>query len=109
MPDIASSGFDLHYLDEGNGPALVLLHGWGASGAQWQQTGWTTRLNGRRLLMPDVRGHGQSARPHAEDAYAMEALAGDVIALLDEERLDQADLFGYSMGGAITLWVATLW
>lgn len=103
-----SDGLDLAYQDVGKGPALVLLHGWGANGAQWHDFGWDAVLPGRRLLIPDVRGHGQSAKPHDVESYRIERLAADVTALLDTAGAEEADLLGYSMGAAIALRVAYL-
>lgn len=86
----------------GEGPALLLLHGWGAAGSQWREFGWIDALgSGRRLIMPDVRGHGRSDKPHEPAAYAMDQLVGDVISVLDAEEIREADVCGYSMGAAI--------
>ena len=63
---------------------------------------------GRRALIPDLRGHGGSARPHEVERYLPATMASDVSALLDVEGVDEADLFGYSMGGVIALWACVL-
>jgi pimeloyl-ACP methyl ester carboxylesterase len=106
MPHYQSQGLDLAYRALGRGPALVLIHGWGANGQEWDGAGWVAALrDGRRLLIPDVRGHGASARPHDPAQYDLRALAADVIALLDAEGVSEADLFGYSMGAAVALWI----
>lgn len=98
----------LAYSDLGQGPGLVLLHGWSGNSRLWEAFGWTRHLEGRRLLALDLRGHGASAKPHEPEAYRMEALAGDVLALLDATGLDEADLFGYSLGALMALWTAVL-
>jgi pimeloyl-ACP methyl ester carboxylesterase len=105
-----SDGLTLAYGDAGAGPPLVLIHGWGAAGSEWQEFGWVSLLAHRhRLLMPDVRGHGRSDKPHEPEAYRMDALARDVAGLLESASTPKAVLFGYSMGGAIALWTAALW
>ncbi len=110
MPYVDSQGFALAYEEVGDGPALVLIHGWGADGSEWGAYGWEALLAHRhRLFMPDVRGHGRSSKPHEAQAYAMDALAIDVIALLEQTDTARADVFGYSMGGAIALWLAARW
>lgn len=109
MPDYRSQGLSLNYRDTGRGPAIVLIHGWGANGREWESAGWVAALAAeRRLLIPDVRGHGGSARPVDAQAYRMESLAADVIALLSAAGEPEADLLGYSMGAAIALWATVL-
>jgi pimeloyl-ACP methyl ester carboxylesterase len=104
---VRSSGLELAYRALGEGPALVLIHGWGANGREWDAAGWTDVLGvDRTLIVPDLRGHGHSAKPHDPGMYAMEAFARDIIALLDALGNDEADVFGYSMGATIALWVA---
>src|SRR4051794_33542994 len=106
MPTYNSHGLKLNYRDQGSGPALILIHGWGADSREWEEAGWTNAFPGRRLLIPDVRGHGESAKPTEPAAYAMERLADDIMALMNVVELVEADVFGYSMGGAIALWTA---
>ncbi|MEA2641082.1 MAG: hypothetical protein QOF51_2476 [Chloroflexota bacterium] len=109
MPSVQNEGARLNYQVVGTGRPLVLIHGWGARGAEWDQYGWLAALGaGRRLLIPDVRGHGFSAKPHDPAQYEMRRLASDVLALLDAAGEPEADLFGYSMGASIALWTAVL-
>jgi pimeloyl-ACP methyl ester carboxylesterase len=105
---VESQGLTLSYRVLGSGPPLVLIHGWSANGSEWDQVGWTDTLPGRTLLIPDLRGHGSSSKPHDSAAYAMQAFAADVVALLDAAGSAAADVFGYSMGGTIALWTAVL-
>ena len=109
MPRYQAEGMDFGYTEFGEGPALVLIHGWGASGQEWHEVGWVSAVGeGRRLLIPDVRGHGSSAKPHEAEAYAPARLGQDVLALLDAAGVEEADLLGYSMGAAIALWAVLL-
>lgn len=104
-----SLGLSLAFRSMGSGPALVVIHGWGANGREWDDAGWTSALAaGRTLIIPDLRGHGASAKPHDPAAYTMESLAQDVVGLLDALGQPAADVFGYSMGGTVALWVAVL-
>lgn len=110
MPFYESDGLRMGYGDVGEGPALVLIHGWAEARQEWEAAGWAEGVGrGRRLLIPDVRGHGTSARPHELAAYATRALAHDILALLDAAEIRQADVIGYSMGSAIALWAVALW
>jgi 3-oxoadipate enol-lactonase len=90
----------LHYSESGQGPPVVLLHGFPLTSAIWTQQ--RQRLADHyRVITPDLRGHGQSPAPAG--VYAMEALAGDVLALLDSLRIEKAVIMGHSMGGYVTL------
>ena len=103
-----SHGLTLSYTIFGSGPPLVLAHGWSANGHEWEDVGWPEALPGRTLIIPDLRGHGSSAKPHEPAAYTMEAFASDIVALLDALDAPVADVFGYSMGGTVALWTAVL-
>ncbi len=52
--------------------------------------------------MPDLRGHGRSDTPHDEDAYAMDAIVGDLLAVLDTAGADRVHYVGYSFGARCT-------
>jgi pimeloyl-ACP methyl ester carboxylesterase len=106
MASFDSDGVTIHYEVFGDGPPIVLVHGF-ASNLQdnWVLTGWVKRLldQGRRVVALDCRGHGESAKPHDPEAYVGGAMAGDVIRLMDHLEIDRADLMGYSMGGGVAL------
>jgi pimeloyl-ACP methyl ester carboxylesterase len=93
----------LHFIDEGKGTPVVLLHGFPLSGAIWEQQVKRLREN-CRVIVPDLRGHGRSPAP--EGVYEMEQMAGDVFALLDSLGIQKAAILGHSMGGyaALAAW-----
>ncbi len=106
MPTFDSAGVPIHYESSGDGPPVVLVHGFASSlQGNWVLTGWLNRLveAGRRVVALDCRGHGESAKPHDPDAYGAAEMSGDVLRLMDHEGIERADLMGYSMGGAISL------
>lgn len=106
MPSFDSSGVQIHYVIEGEGPPIVLVHGFTSSVAgNWRATGILGALTGtgRRVVALDCRGHGLSGKPYDPAAYEGTAMADDVIALMDHLGLQQADLMGYSMGGFISM------
>jgi pimeloyl-ACP methyl ester carboxylesterase len=105
MPQTRRSGVRIRYEHIGSGPPLVLVHGYTASGqSNWIASGWAERLSGgHTLLIPDLRGHGRSQKPYASGAYSVAAMAGDVLAVMDKEGIESAPVFGYSMGGMVTL------
>ena len=86
----------------GTGRALVLLHGY-FSDAQtnWIKFGHAAVLAeaGFRVIMPDLRAHGESAKPHDLAAYPKDVLADDGFALIAHLGLTDYDLGGYSLGG----------
>jgi pimeloyl-ACP methyl ester carboxylesterase len=87
-------------------PPIVLVHGFASNRVtNWRAPGWYEALTqaGRQVIAFDVRGHGESDKPHDPDAYNEGELAWDVERLLDHLGHAQADVMGYSMGGFITL------
>jgi pimeloyl-ACP methyl ester carboxylesterase len=107
MPEASNLDVRIHFEIEGEGPPLVLMHGFGGSARFWRSTGLAGSLMERhRLILIDSRGHGESDKPHSGYAYAFSQRAGDVVAVLDEAGIEQADYFGYCLGGWIGLGVA---
>ena len=84
---------------------MLLLHGFTGSSANWHSVIKPFGAN-FRLAVLDILGHGKSAAPADPERYRMERVAADVIALLDELRIEQTDLLGYSMGGRLALYLA---
>ncbi|MBS1895656.1 MAG: alpha/beta hydrolase [Actinobacteria bacterium] len=99
----ATDGAPLSYVELGEGPAVVLLHGYLMTAHEaWVRTGIAERLAaaGRRAVMPDMRGHGGSA-PSDAAAYRLDILVDDGFALVDHLGLEDPDLVGYSMGSVM--------
>lgn len=90
---------ELAYEDRGQGHAVVLLHGFCGSSQYWKFIAPALE-NGYRLIIPDLRGHGQSSVP--EGPYLMETMAEDIAELLEQLEIEKAVLFGHSMGGYVT-------
>lgn len=106
---VASDGTRTYYEVDGTGPALLLLHGFGSGGARWRDTGYVDALRAtHRVIFPDMRGHGRSDRPHEASAYSCEAVIGDALAVLDDVGVDQADVWGYSRGGSVAVWLSAV-
>ena len=104
MPTVNSSGVTISYVAEGGGPPVVLVHGFASSvQGNWRAPGIIEALvaAGRRVVALDCRGHGESGKPHDPEAYGGTAMADDVIAVMEHEGIERADLVGYSMGGFI--------
>jgi pimeloyl-ACP methyl ester carboxylesterase len=94
-------GVRLAYRELGEGRPLIMIHGYLGNAMTMIGTGLAGRLaaQGYRVILPDLRGHGDSARPHDPAAYPPDALADDGLALIEHLGLDGYDLGGYSLGG----------
>ena len=104
-----SDGTRIRYQVSGQGPAVVLLHGFGENLEGWHR-GDVVRVLSRhfQVIMMDVRGHGLSSKPHNPKSYGPE-LAADVVRLLRHLRKSKAHIVGYSMGALIALDFAVLY
>jgi len=99
-------GVDLSWQEVGAGRPVVLLHGlFSTSDTNWTKYGHAKQLAdaGFRAILPDLRGHGQSAAPHDAAAYPPDVLAQDAAALVAHLGLSDYDLGGYSLGGRTTM------
>ena len=95
--------YPLHYLVRGRGEPLLLLHGLGASGADWAYQ--VRALEGHaRLIVPDLPGCGHSGALGADSS--VEGFAAALWALVDELNLPQVSIAGFSLGGAVALEMA---
>ena len=99
----AADGVELawHELGEPGARPVVLLHGlFSDAETNWLKFGHaaTIAAAGFRVIMPDLRGHGTSARPHDAAAYPPDILADDGLALIAHLGLGDCDLGGYSLG-----------
>ena len=98
-------GAELAWREIGDGPPVVLLHGLMGSAALMASNGPARAIaaRGYRVILPDLRGHGDSARPHDPARYPPDVLADDGLALIDHLGLDGYHLGGYSLGGKLVL------
>ena len=99
-------GVRIAYWDEGEGDPIMLLHGFTAnSEINWQRSGIADELlaSGRRVIMMDARGHGESDKPHASYSYWNRAMAQDLGRLAEHLMLYDYDMLGYSMGAKVAI------
>ena len=99
MPFYTSRGARLHYETAGDGPPVLLVHGFTNFGQVWAGQIAALVHAGYRAIAPDLAGHGISAG--AEAATDVPALAADMVALLDTLGLDRATICGLSLGGMV--------
>ena len=93
------NGLKMYYEIHGTGRPLVLLHGsfmWGRN--------YPTLSDGRQVIVVDMQGHGRTA--DIDRPFTFEQMADDTAALLKHLKIEQTDVFGYSMGGTIGLAMA---
>ncbi|MCO6451399.1 MAG: alpha/beta fold hydrolase [Caldilineales bacterium] len=96
---VDNDGVKIHYEVVGEGPPLVLVHWGSGSTKDWHIFGYVDALkDDYQLILIDMRGHGQSDKPHDPSAYDAETQVGDVLAVLDELGIEKANYFGYSLG-----------
>jgi pimeloyl-ACP methyl ester carboxylesterase len=103
-------GERLAYRELGMGRPLVLVHGFFSTATvNWVRYGHAEKIaaRGYRVVMPDLRGHGDSAKPHEAAAYPRDVLADDGFALLEHLGITDYDLGGYSLGGRTTVRMLT--
>ncbi len=113
MQTFDSDGVEIAYIDEGPsdaaGDPVLLIHGFASNVAtNWVAPGWVKTLTeaGYRVIAFDNRGHGQSAKPYALEAYGAPLMAEDACRLLDHLKIERADVMGYSMGARIAAFLA---
>src|SRR5438132_95909 len=104
---LAPAGVDLNValLGPEDGPAVMLLHGWPDSHVLWRHQALALAADGFRVVMPDLRGYGDSEKPDDVAAYGLPTLLADAVGVLDELDIAACDLVGHDWGGVIA-WVA---
>lgn len=102
---IQSNGLPLHVLEAGEGPLVLLIHGWPELAHSWRHQLPALAEAGYRVVAPDMRGYGRSTAPESVEAYTLLHLVGDVVGLVDHYREERAVVVGHDWG-AIVAWGA---
>jgi pimeloyl-ACP methyl ester carboxylesterase len=100
-------GVGIHYKVTGQGPAVLLLHGFPDSGRVWRHQVPALADAGLQVIVPDLRGYGRSGKPADVGSYAMPLLVADVLGVLDQLRVTRAHVIGHDWGAAIAWALAT--
>ncbi len=95
-------GYQLHWLEAGHGPAVLLLHGFAGSSDDWEPTVTWLAGQGYRAIAVDALGFGRSEKP-VNAPYGLELQSDLYVALLDALGIERASLVAHSMGGKYAL------
>lgn len=101
-------GLRLHWVETGDGPLVLLLHGFPEHWLAWRRQLPALAAAGFRAVAPDLRGYNLSGKPEGVSSYRMEALAGDVANLVRHLGYGRTHLVGHDWGGAIAWCVPAL-
>jgi len=104
MSETTRDGVRLHFLDQGHGRPVLLIHGHTLDLRIWDELVGPLHAAGRRTIRYDLRGHGRSERPSR--GYHWLDHAADAAAVLDAVGVEGAAVVGYSIGGGIALEMA---
>lgn len=100
-------GVGIEYEVTGEGRPVVLLHGFPDSGRLWRHQVPALAQAGFKVIVPDLRGYGRSDKPAEVDAYTMDLLVGDVLAVIAAAGADRAHVVGHDWGAGVA-WATAL-
>ena len=103
---VTVNGMSFPVIDQGTGPAVLLLHGFPDSRFLWRNQIGPLLDAGFRVIAPDLRGFGDAPKPSAVEAYRLPVIASDVIGILDVLGVKQARIVGHDWGAALTWYLA---
>jgi pimeloyl-ACP methyl ester carboxylesterase len=104
---IRTNGIDMHIVQQGEGPTVLLCHGFPETSHSWRHQLAALAQAGIRAVAPDMRGYGQTDSPAAVAAFGMQHLVADMVGVLDALDESKAIIVG-SDWGATVAWQAAL-
>ena len=107
MARVDVDGVGTEYEVTGEGPPVVLLHGFPDSGRLWRHQVPALAGAGFQVIVPDLRGYGRSDKPEAVEAYSLMHIAGDVLAIMADLNVPRAHVVGHDWGAALAWALAT--
>lgn len=105
---ICSNGIRMHYVEQGEGPVVILLHGWPESWYSWRHQIVALSKAGYRVIAPDQRGYGDTDVPGEIESYNILNLVGDVVGLLNALGVKEAAIVGHDCGSMVAAAAALL-
>src|SRR5688572_11466991 len=104
---VNANGLEMRVATAGEGPLVLLCHGWPEGWRSWRHQIDALAAAGYRAAAPDMRGYGGTEAPQAIDAYSIMHLVGDVVGLVEALGETQAVIVGHDWG-AVVAWHAAL-
>jgi pimeloyl-ACP methyl ester carboxylesterase len=104
MRRVAGDGVELAVWEEGDGPAILLLHGFPDTHGLWRHQVKALRGAGLRAIAPDLRGRGESGWPATVEEYAITRSVADMLCVLHALEIERAHVVGHDFG-AVVAWV----
>lgn len=101
LQKIETNGVTLRAAVEGEGPLVIMVHGWPELWYSWRHQIKPVAEAGYRVVAPDVRGYGGSDKPEAVEAYDMATIMADITGLIDAFGEEKAILIGHDWGAPI--------
>ena len=95
------NGLNMHYVTAGEGPPVLLLHGFPDTHAVWRRQIPALAAAGFQVIAPDLRGYGKTDMPPDVGAYAIDFLADDVLQLMDALGIERATVVGHDWGAQV--------
>ena len=108
MQMIPTNGITLRAAVEGEGPLVIMVHGWPELWYSWRHQIKPVAAAGYKVCAIDVRGYGGSDKPHAVEAYSMQTIMNDILGVIDHFGQEQAILIGHDWGAPIVWNTAAL-
>src|SRR5215470_8667723 len=105
---IEANGISLYVEEHGDGVPVLLLHGWPDSARLWRHQVPVLTAAGYRVITPDLRGFGGSARPDAVASYKLASSVADMAAILDAVGAPAAHVVGHDWGAAVA-WLTAMY
>jgi epoxide hydrolase 4 len=98
---VTANGLRFHLRTDGDGPLVLLLHGFPQTSYMWERVMPPLAARGFRVVAPDLRGIGESSRPRRIRDYRLEVLGDDVAALIQALGEERAHVIGHDWGGVV--------
>lgn len=104
---VAVNGINMHVSEQGQGPVILLCHGFPETSYSWRHQMGTLAEAGYKVVAPDMRGYGRTDSPGSVEEFSMEHLVGDIVGLLDSMEVEDALIVGNDWGASVA-WQAAL-
>lgn len=99
--DCGGAVLSVQFMGPDDGEPVIMWHGFPEMGYSWRHQAAALAADGYRVIVPDLRGYGESDRPTGTDAYAFPQLVGDVVGLINALGHGHAHLAGHDWGGSL--------